>query len=110
VGDEDEDNVIADRDIRDVRPDRFDDASRLVSQGYRNRAGPVAVDDREIRVADAGGFDRDEQFAGTGWAQFERLYLERRGAGVRRRRPYGVQYHGSGRQGFAGHGTDPNAE
>ena len=49
--------MIAERQIVDARPDLFNRAGRLVAQYHRQRPRPVALDHREVGVAQTGRFN-----------------------------------------------------
>ena len=56
---------------RDEFPAFFDDGRRLMPQQHRQRPGPVAVDDREIGMAQASHLHAHEHLVGTGRVQVE---------------------------------------
>ncbi len=58
-----EDDVIPLADVRDAAPDRLDDAGGLVSERERHGPRPRPVDDRQVRVAQAGRADADQELA-----------------------------------------------
>jgi hypothetical protein len=51
--------VVADREVFDIRTHLVDHACGFVAQQHWHRADPVAVDDRQIRVAQTSGVDPD---------------------------------------------------
>ena len=56
---------------RDVGADLHDAAGGFVAQQHRHRPHPVAVDDAEVRVADAGGLKPDEDFRRAGAGELQ---------------------------------------
>ena len=59
------DHPLSDREVRHRGADPLDDARRLVAEQHRHRADPVAVDDRQVGVAQAGGLDADQELGVT---------------------------------------------
>ena len=57
------DHMIAAGEVGDARPDLLDDAGRLVPERHRQRARPVAVDHRQVGMAQARGLDPDQHLA-----------------------------------------------
>ncbi len=57
---------LADLDVVDAVAELLDDAGCLMTQQHRDRAWPVPVDDRQIRMADAGRLHTDEHLTGAG--------------------------------------------
>ena len=62
-GDVGADDPVAARDVGDPGADLLDDAGGLVTEHHRQRPGPVAVDDRQVGVAQPGGDDPHEHLA-----------------------------------------------
>jgi hypothetical protein len=60
---EHEHDVIARREVAHARAELAHDPGRLVPQRHRRRPRPIAVDHREIRVAQPGGLDLDQDLA-----------------------------------------------
>ena len=60
------DDVVAVREVVDAGADLLDDARRLVAERHRHRPRPVAVDHRQVRVAQPGGRDLDQDLARPG--------------------------------------------
>src|SRR5262245_10029490 len=56
-------HVVADREIVDAGPEFFDHARRLMTEHHRRRSWAVAVDHRQIGVAQAGGADLHQHLA-----------------------------------------------
>ena len=79
-GHEDHDDVIADGQIRHPFAQGLDHPGRLVPQGHGQGAGPVAVDDGKVRMAQARRLDRDPDLARAGRVQLDGL--DRQGAAV----------------------------
>ena len=94
--DEHADHVIAAGEIGDARPDLLDDAGRLVAERHRQRARPVAVDHRQVGMAQARGLDPHQHLAGTRQIELELLDHQRLRGCVRPRRAHGAQHGGSG--------------
>ena len=81
-GHEDEHDVVTDGEVvAGVRADLLHDAGGLVAQRHRQRPGPVAVDHREVRVAQAGGLDPDQDLPGPGRIELE--LFDDKGFGLR---------------------------
>ena len=51
--------------VVDARTDFLDAARGLVAEQHRYRTNAITVDHRQVRVAQSGGFDPDEQFPVT---------------------------------------------
>lgn len=68
---------------------------------HRHRAGPVAVDDGKVGVAEAGGLDPDQQLVAAGGRQFDFLDMQGLAVGVGAGKPDFVQDGGSGLHGSA---------
>ena len=80
-GHEHHDDVVADGEIVDAFAQRLDDARGLVAECHRKRPGPVAVDDAEVRMAQARGLDGHPHLTGAGGVQCHGL--DREGTAVR---------------------------
>ena len=65
------DYALPDRHVRHGGPGLLDDARRLVAEQHRHRAHPIAVDHRQVGMAQAGGLDADQKFGVTGRCEFE---------------------------------------
>ena len=76
------DDALPDRHVRHGGAGLLDDARRLVAEQHRHRAHPVAVDHRQIGVAQPGGLDADEQLGVTRRRKVELGDGERPGLGV----------------------------
>ena len=59
------------RSVRHPRADLFDDAGRFMAQRHRHRPRPVAVDHRQVGVAQARGFDPHQHLARPRRVEFE---------------------------------------
>src|SRR5438105_2576386 len=72
-------HVIAGAQRRHVGADRLDDARALVAQhdGAIEGPAPLAIDDVEVAVADAGGRGAHEDLAAPGLVDLDRLHRER---------------------------------
>jgi hypothetical protein len=70
---EDHDDVIALFQIVHTRAGFLDDTRALMTDHDGERARAVAVHDREVGVAEAGGGHPDQHFTGTRPVEFERL-------------------------------------
>ena len=53
---------LADGQVADARADPLDDPGGLVAEQHRHRPHPVAVDHRQVGVADARRLDADQNF------------------------------------------------
>ena len=84
---EGEHDPVADRDVADLVADGLDDAGGLVSEQHRHRTRPVAVHDRQVRVADPRRLDPDEQLGRAGIREVERADGDRQRVAVRVRPP-----------------------
>jgi hypothetical protein len=64
------DDMIAWLDRANLRPDLLDDTGTFMAENDRERSRIAALDDVEVRVADAGGDGADEHLvrAGLGYA------------------------------------------
>ncbi len=82
---EDENDVIARREASDMRADRLDHARRLMAQRHGHVARAVAVDDGQVRVAQAGSRHLDEQLTRAGIVQLGLDDLQRLAVGIRAR-------------------------
>ena len=65
------DDALPDRHVRHGGPGLLDDARCLVAEQHRHRAHPVAVDHRQIGMAEAGGLDADQKLGVAGRCKFE---------------------------------------
>ena len=74
-------DVIADREITDILAQRLDDPGRFVPQRHRQRTGAIAVDHRQIRMAQARRRDPHQDLAFARRVEIDRLDLQ--GAAVR---------------------------
>jgi hypothetical protein len=88
-------DMIAAFEIGDTIAELFYYPSRFMSQRHRHRPRPVAVDDRQIGVTQAGRPDSDQYFARTGCCQFQFFNGQRLRCDVRRLGADGVQDGGS---------------
>ena len=70
---EDQRNRVTALQVGDAGPAFFDDARRLVAEHHRHDARPVAVDDRKVGVAEAGGGDLHQHLARAGRIQLDGL-------------------------------------
>jgi hypothetical protein len=75
--DEHHDDVIARREILDSRPEPLDDTGGFVPEHHRGRTRPVAVDDREIGMAQPGGGDAHEHLAWSRLGELDLADIER---------------------------------
>ena len=80
----------------DARADRLDLAGGLVAEGHGQRPRARAVDHREVRVAQAGRADADEQLPRAGVVELDVDDLERARLGVGVREPRRAQDGGAG--------------
>ena len=76
----------------DAGADRLDHARRLVAVDRRQLAAPGAVDIEDVAVADRAGGDPDQDLAGAGLGEFDRLDGQRRAEGAA---DGGSGFHGS---------------
>ncbi len=82
-GEEGENNPVADREALVVLgPQRLDDARRFVAQCHRHGAGTIAVDHRQVRMAQARRVDSDEQLAAARWIEGQRRQFQRTIVGI----------------------------
>ena len=88
--------MIAALQVRDAAAGFLDDAGHLVAEHHRQRTRPVAVDHREVGVAQARGADAHQHLPGPGRGQFELFDREGARSGVRARTPHLTQYGGFG--------------
>jgi len=77
------DDVVAGHEVGHVLADRLDDARRLVPEGHRHGPRAVAVDDREVGVAQPGRADPHQDFAAARPVQLDRCDAERLACGIR---------------------------
>ena len=61
---------LTDREVG-LAADLLDDAGGLVAEQHRHRPHPVAVDHRQVRVAQPGGLDTHQQLVVAGRRQVE---------------------------------------
>jgi hypothetical protein len=87
-------DVIADREIGHPVAELLHHAGRLVPERHRQRARPVAVDHREIGVAQARDLDAHEDLARPGRVEIEFLDPERARLRIRERRAHRIQHCG----------------
>ena len=73
TGHEHHDDVIADREIINLRPQCRNDTGGFVAQRHRHRAGAIAVDDGKIGMAETGGSDLDQDLARAGRIKLDLL-------------------------------------
>ena len=66
-------DAVARLQIIDEGPDLLDNPSRLVAERHRQRPRPIAVDDGKVGMAEAGGDDAHQDFAGTGAVELDLL-------------------------------------
>jgi len=64
----------------------------LMSQQHRYRSRSIAIDDREVGVADPSSLDSDEAFGGPGWIGRQFAYPNGAGVHIGRRRPDLLQH------------------
>jgi hypothetical protein len=83
--------VVAGLEVVHARAERLDHAGGFVAQHHRQRPWPVAVDHRQVRVAQAGGLDPHQHFAGAGGVELDRLDRQRPRLRVRRRQAHGPE-------------------
>ena len=88
---EDADDVIAAGEVVHAGADLLDDAGRLMAERHRHGPRSVAVDDREIGVAQARRFDPHQHLARPRRVELDLLNRQRLRDGVRCRRAHGVQ-------------------
>jgi hypothetical protein len=69
--------MIAHDKIGDTRADFFDDTRTFVAEHHGQRSGSIAIDYREVGVAEACCLHLDEYFAGPGRRQIDIGDLER---------------------------------
>ena len=84
TGHEDHDHVVADLQVGDAFAQFLDDAGGLMAQRHRHRPRAVAVDHRQVRMAQPRGDDLDQHLAGAGRRQVDRLDRQRPRCRVRR--------------------------
>ncbi len=77
------DDALPDGHVGDGGAGLLDDARRLVSEQHRHRAHPVAVDHRQVGMAQPCGLDADQQFGVAGRREVELADGERPRFGVR---------------------------
>ena len=83
---EHQDDVVALGEIAHARAERLDHACGFVTQHHRQRPRPVAVDHRQIRMAEPGGLDPHQDLAGARAVELDLLDGQRTTVGIRRRR------------------------
>src|SRR3954451_18573567 len=65
------DHALSGQQIVGLGPDLDDTTGRLVAEQHGHRPDPVAVDNAQVRVADPGGFQTDQDLSGPGCSQVE---------------------------------------
>ena len=81
------DDVVAVLEVVDAGAELLDDAGRLVAERHRHRPRPVAVDHRQVRVAQPRRRDLDQDLARSGRVELDRLDRQRLRLRVGRRAP-----------------------
>ena len=89
------DDVVALLEVVDAGADLLDDARRLVAERHRHRPRPVALDHRQVRVAQPRRRDLDQDLARSRRVELDRLDLQRLRLRVGRRSAHLVQHGGS---------------
>ena len=74
--------MVADLEVGDVGAEGLDHACRLMPQGHGQGAGAVAVDDAEVRMAQARRLDGHQDLARTGIVEGDGLDAERAAVGI----------------------------
>jgi hypothetical protein len=92
AGHEHHHDMIADRQIVDPLPQFLDDARGLMPQRHRQRPGAVAVDDRQVGMAQPRRGDADQHLAAPRRCQLDRLDRQRPTVRIGTRRPQPAQY------------------
>ena len=83
---EDHHDMIADFQIVDAGPEFGDDAGRFVPQAPSGRPRPIAVDDRQIGMAQSGRGDLHQNLARPRWIELDPLDRQWLGVGIRGQR------------------------
>ena len=79
---EDQRDVVADREVGDAFAQLHHLAGRLVAERHRHRPRAVAVDHRQVGMAQARGADAHQHLAAAGRREFDLLDRQRLGLGV----------------------------
>jgi hypothetical protein len=93
------DDVVADLQVGNARTQLLDDAGALVAEHHRQRPRPVAVDHREIRMAEADRAHLQQHFAGAGRVELDLGDHERERFGIGRRGAHAGQDGSAGLHG-----------
>ncbi len=88
--------MVAGREAGGAGSECFDNAGGFVAEHHGHGARADTFDDGEIRMAQAGGGDADEEFAGAGGREFQRFDVQRAGLGVGARQAHLAQQGGTG--------------
>ena len=91
TGHEHHDDMIARLKVGDVLTDLLDDTGGLVAERHRHRARAVAVDDREIGMAQARGGDAHQHFTSSRRIEFDLGDAKRLADGIRRRGAHTIE-------------------
>jgi hypothetical protein len=100
-GHENHDDAVALLEVGDAGADLLDLAGGLMAQHHRHRAWPVAVDHREVGMAEARGADADQHLAHAGRSELDLLDPKRLRLRIGRGDGAGVQHGGAGLQGVS---------
>ena len=89
------DHVVADVQVVDAFAEFQHLGRRLVTECHRHRPHAVAIDDRQVRMAEPRRADPDQHFAWPGRGQLQFLDEQRQRLGVRRRPAHFAQHCGA---------------
>jgi hypothetical protein len=89
--------MIADGQIGDPVAERLDDPCGLMAEGHRQGARAIAVDDAEVRVAQARSLDRHQHLAWAGRVEGHGCDRQRTTVGIGMGGAHGAENGGAGR-------------
>jgi hypothetical protein len=76
--------MITDDEVSDTAADLFDDTGTFVAENHRQRPRSIAINDREVGVAESSRFHLDEHFTRAGRCEIDIGDFEWSGFGIGR--------------------------